>query len=244
MDRFPNEFADLLTPHGRRVLAGGVDSARALFRKSKDYFVVLPNVIKKKTARDCASLLDLHLREHMVPLRQRIPPESISGMTENYAEALPKVMQSKTAYLKSKNARSYRKAEEINLLRMMRSESFARFAEVVSGFTLYSKSDSQVICYEHGDYAGPHNDHHPENEDTRDGFIDFHIMFSNEAVDHHWLVYQKNWHLSEIVDINLQGAASVYRLPFWHYTTPLKAKRGRESEARRWLLLGTFSIAD
>ncbi len=244
MDRFPDEFADLLTPFGRRVLAGRVDSACGLFRKSKDYFVVLPNVIEKKTARDCARLLDLHLRDHLVPLRNRIPPESISGMTRNYTEVLPKVMHSKTAYLKRKNAKSFQKAEQINLLQMMRSESFARFAEVVSGLRLYYESESQVICYEHGDYAGPHNDHHPETEGTRDGFIDFHVMFSNEAVDHHWLVYQKNWHLSEIVDINLQGAASVYKLPFWHYTTPLKAKRGRESEARRWLLLGTFNIAD
>jgi hypothetical protein len=33
---------------------------------------------------------------------------------------------------------------------------------------------------------------------------------------------------------------SPYRLPFWHYTTPLIAKRGQEARARRWLLLGSF----
>jgi hypothetical protein len=32
----------------------------------------------------------------------------------------------------------------------------------------------------------------------------------------------------------------VYRLPFWHYTTPLVAKPGAEDAARRWVLLGTF----
>jgi hypothetical protein len=32
----------------------------------------------------------------------------------------------------------------------------------------------------------------------------------------------------------------VYRLPFWHYTTPLAAKPGAEATARRWVLLGTF----
>jgi len=36
------------------------------------------------------------------------------------------------------------------------------------------------------------------------------------------------------------SSVAVYRLPFWHYTTPLLAKRGREAEARRWLLLGSF----
>ena len=35
---------------------------------------------------------------------------------------------------------------------------------------------------------------------------------------------------------------AVYRLPFWHYTTPLIARRGREHEARRWLLLGSFDF--
>jgi hypothetical protein len=33
---------------------------------------------------------------------------------------------------------------------------------------------------------------------------------------------------------------NVYRLPFWHFTTPLAAKPGRADDARRWLLLGTF----
>jgi len=30
---------------------------------------------------------------------------------------------------------------------------------------------------------------------------------------------------------------SAYRLPFWHYTTPLE---GRGAKAARWLVLGTF----
>ncbi len=36
------------------------------------------------------------------------------------------------------------------------------------------------------------------------------------------------------------GGVTCYRLPFWHYTTPMVAKRGREEQARRWVLLGTF----
>ena len=39
------------------------------------------------------------------------------------------------------------------------------------------------------------------------------------------------------------GRITAYRLPLWHYTTPLVAKRGREAEARRWVLLGTFLFA-
>ena len=72
----------------------------------------------------------------------------------------------------------------------------------------------------------------------KDGFVDFHVMFTNKAVHHQYLVYEHRGHFSKIVDINVQGGISIYRLPFWHYTTPLAAKRGREADARRWLLLG------
>ena len=243
MRKFPSEFSDLLTPYGRDILSGRADSACSLFRKSKKYFVILEDLIEKEKADSCLKLLDSHIYPLLVPLRKAIPKETISEMKENYDEALPKTVHAKTAYLKRRNARSFQAAEKIGLLDMMGSESFIRFVESVSGLALdHSGWAYQVLCYEQGDYAGPHNDHHPENEDYRDGFVDFHIMFSNEAVDHHWLVYQNNWHLSEIASINLQGAVSVYKLPFWHYTTPLVAKPGREHEARRWLLLGTFRI--
>ena len=37
------------------------------------------------------------------------------------------------------------------------------------------------------------------------------------------------------------GGITAYRLPLWHYTTPLVAKaRAAPGTARRWLLLGTF----
>ncbi|HYP28496.1 MAG TPA: hypothetical protein VE262_17415 [Blastocatellia bacterium] len=243
MRKFPREFSDLLTPHGRSVLNGEEGSACSLFNGSKKYFVILEDLIEKEKADSCLRLLDEHVYPLLAPIRRAIPRESITGMKENYEEALPKTVRAKTAYLRRRSARSFRAAEKIGLLDMMRSESFVRFVESVSGLGLdHSGWGYQVLCYEHGDYAGPHNDHHPENEDYRDGFVDFHIMFTNEAVDHHWLVYQNNWHLSEIANINLQGAVSVYKLPFWHYTTPLVAKAGREHEARRWLLLGTFRI--
>jgi hypothetical protein len=243
MMRFPSELSDLLTPYGRDVLQGKSDSACSLFKRSKRHFVILEDVIQEEKAVSCTKLLDKHIYPLLVPIRRPIPRPSISEMKENYSETLAKTVRAKTAYLQKRTARSFQAAEKIGLLDMMRSESFIRFAESVSGLALdHSGWNYQVLCYEQGDYAGPHNDHHPESEEYRDGFVDFHIMFSNDAVDHHWIVYQNKWHFSEIASINLQGAASVYKLPFWHYTTPLAAKPGRESEARRWLLLGTFRL--
>lgn len=243
MRKFPSEFSGLLTPRGMSILKGEERSACSLFNGSKKYFAILEGLIEKEKADACSKLLDKYVYPTLVPIRRAIPRESITEMKENYEESLTKTVRAKTAYLKKRTARSYRAAEKIGLLGMMRSESFIGFVESVSGLALdHSSWAYQVLCYEHGDYAGPHNDHHPENEDYRDGFVDFHIMFSNEAVDHQWIVYQNNWHFSEIASINLQGAVSVYKLPFWHYTTPLAAKPGREHEARRWLLLGTFRL--
>ena len=48
-------------------------------------------------------------------------------------------------------------------------------------------------------------------------------MFTNSAVAHQYLVYEEKGHFSKIVDINLQGGVSIYKLPFWHYTTPSSA---------------------
>lgn len=244
MRKFPPEFADLLSPHGLRILTGKSPDDRGLFTRSNQYFANFSDLIRRESAAACMRLLDKHLYDALSVEQSRIPPESITEMEENYGEMLPKTIRIKTAFFRKKSARSYRAAEEIGLLRMMRSESFSLFAETLTGLKLDRELGVQVSCYEQGDYAGPHNDHHPEDESYRDGFIDFHVMFRNDAVAHQYLVYEEKGHFSKIVSINVQGGVSVYRLPFWHYTTPLAAKPGREKEARRWLLLGTFQIVD
>ena len=242
MRSFPPEFADLLSPHGLRILTGKSSTECGLFSRSGRYFANFSNLIRPEIASACMQILDEHLYDSLSIEQSRIPPESITEMEENYSEMLPKTIRIKTAFFRRRTARSYRAAEKIGLLRMMRSESFSLFAETLTGLKLDRELGVQVTCYEPGHYAGPHNDHHPEDESYKDGFIDFHVMFRNDAVAHQYLVYEEKGHFSKIVSINVQGGVSVYRLPFWHYTTPLAAKPGREKEARRWLLLGTFRI--
>ena len=187
-------------------------------------------------------LLDEYFYECLRVEQRKIPPESITMMKENYSDTLTKTMHVKTAFLNRKGTPAYQAAEKLGLLGMMRSESFSRFAEAITGYKLDRELNMQVSCYEQGDYAGPHNDHHPEHPSIRNGYIDFHVMFANNGVDHHYLVYAEKGHFSKIVDINVHGAISVYKLPFWHFTTPLAAKPGHEARARRWLLLGSFVI--
>ena len=43
-------------------------------------------------------------------------------------------------------------------------------------------------------------------------------------------------HLSEIRNVAMESGLAIYKLPFWHYRTPLAGKPGREKRARRWLL--------
>jgi hypothetical protein len=240
--KFPPEFSDLLTARGREILEAPEKSAQ--FSNGTSYFLTYPNLIQRSEATACMRLLDDYFYDFLRVEQRKIPPESITGMKENYSDTLNKTMHVKTACLNRKATRAYQAAERIGLVRMMRSESFARFAEVVTGYQLERALNMQVSCYEQGDYAGPHNDHHPEYPDIRDGYIDFHVMFANNGVAHHYLVYAENGHFSRIVDINIHGAISVYKLPFWHFTTPLAAKPGQEQKARRWLLLGSFVIRE
>jgi len=242
MRRFPTEFAELLSPKGIKILQGKSLNSSGLFKDADAYFANFPNLIKPSVVDDCIRLMDEHLYPNLSIEQRKIPPETITRMKVNYEERLNKTMHIKTAFFRRKDGHAYQAAKRIGLLPMMRSKSFREFAEVVTGFELEEEWGVQVSCYEPGDYAGPHNDHHPENGPLKQGFIDLHVMFANDAVAHHYLVYAEHGHFSKIVNINARGGVSVYQLPFWHYTTPLAAKRGREAEARRWLLLGTFTI--
>jgi hypothetical protein len=241
---FPHEFADLLNRRGRKLLERGPEGGYEAFRRrGATPIVLLEGVIDDDVALRSMAALD----EAMYPALQRmytpIPREALTGMRRNFTDSLRKTVRVRTATFNSRRSRALDAANAIGLGPMMRSESFRRFAEVVVGRPLRSdKWGRQVICYEQGDYSGPHNDHHPESKAARNGFVDLHIMFSNEAVASQWLVYEEHGFLSASHEVASRSGIAVYRLPFWHYTTPLVARRGREAEARRWLLLGSFDF--
>ena len=62
------------------------------------------------------------------------------------------------------------------------------------------------------------------------------VLVAAPGVAHQWLVYSRAGHFSEIVSVAKPAAVTAYRLPFWHYTTPLVGT----AKAARWVLLGTF----
>src|SRR3954452_14390862 len=242
MDNFPSEFADLLNKHGQRLIAN--PPKLAVFRtKRATPIVVYDDLIDDRVARRCIELLDRAMYPVIRRMEKRIPREWIASMKKNYSDALKKTVRVKTATLNSRKSQALDAAKEIGLAQMMRSESFLKFAEAIVGMPVDRGTwGRQVICYEQGDYSGPHNDHHPESSGSRNGFVDLHIMFSNDAVHTQQLVYEQRGFLSASHEVSGPSGIAVYRLPFWHYTTPLIGRKGREAEARRWLLLGSFDF--
>lgn len=240
MNRFPAEFEDLLTGKGRRVLAGRSPLCGAL-ADPRRRFIATADLVKPASARAAAALLNRALHDNLSVIDRPIPPEAMWEMTANYAELLPKTTRVRTAYLDRPRGRAYRAAEAVGLIAMLRSESFGAFAAALAGRDLRPRWGIQALCYAAGDYAGPHNDHHPEDTAARRGYLDLHVTLAGRGVAQQWLVYARQGHFSEVADVATAGTITAYRLPFWHYTTPLVVRRGApEPSARRWVLLGTF----
>ena len=240
MDRFPAEFEDMLTAAGRRVLAGDSPLCGAL-AEPRRRFLSETGLVRERAACAAVRLLDRTLYDLLEPLEQPIPPGSIWEMTQDYGELLPKTARLKTAFLERRRERAYRRAQEIGLAAMLRSQSFAAFAAALAGRALRRRWGIQLLCYGPGDYAGPHNDHHPQEPAAQRGYFDLHISLSGRGVAQQWLVYAVQGHFSGIVDVATAGGVTAYRLPIWHYVTPLVAREGAPAQtARRWVLLGTF----
>ena len=207
-----------------------------------------PNLtlLKIPMPNDRVTSLTGSLRRHLYPVLRPIfspiPRDAIQGMRRNYTEQLPKTMRFKTAYLESPTSRAYRAAEYLGVIDLLCSEELRLFAERTSRTSLVPDPGCQVICYESGDFCGPHNDHHPEESHLRNGYIDVHVMLSEPMVASQLLIYEKRRGLLNAVEEVGQGfGIAVYRLPFWHYTTPLIAQCVARN-ARRWLLLASFEI--
>ena len=243
MNRLPAEFADLLTRKGRRILvARDAELRRALTDPGRP-FVAISGAIEDNAARAVWRLLDRTMSPHLQALSRPIPPESITGQTRNYEERLRKTVRARTAYLARRGSKAWAAAERIGLVAMTGSATFRRFVEVIAGRSLAAEFGRQVLCYGPGDYAGPHTDHHPEDPRAAHGYVDVHLTFAGPGVARQYLVYAPSGHFSEEVDVTRAGTVTVYRLPFWHYTTPLAAKPGHAATARRWVVLGTFLYA-
>jgi hypothetical protein len=242
MTAFPVEFEDILSRQGRRILAGQHPLCGAL-ADPRVRFASADDLIDASRAQRLRTACDRHLYAALERIDRPIPPETIWEMTDAYGELLPKATRVSTIYFDSARERGVQIARQAGLDAMLRSESFRAFAAALAGQALADDWGRQVLCYGPGDHAGPHNDHHPRDARARTGYVDIHLSFAAPAVAHQWLVYARAGHFSEIVPVAGPAVVTAYRLPFWHYVTPLAARPGRARHARRWVLLGTFLYA-
>jgi hypothetical protein len=209
------------------------------FAKDKLSIFVLPLVPEQ--LRRLTSLLYENLYGCLRTVYDPIPRNTITGLRENYCEQLPKTMRFKSAHL-TKKSKAGRAADLLGVTDILSSERLRIFGESVTGKRLQKDPGCQVICYEGGDFSGPHNDHHPEQDELRAGYVDVHIMLSEPTVLSQLLVYEKqNGLLNEVREMGRGLAVAVYQLPFWHYTTPLMP-RADVNQARRWLFLASYLI--
>jgi hypothetical protein len=240
--QFPAEFESFLSARGRRLLAGRSDLAGAL-ADPRRHFIAADGLLDPRQVEGARRLLDRALLPHLSRIDRPIPSEATWEMRENYGELLPKTMRVSTATFERKRGRAWQAAQGIGLAAMLASQSFHAFAEAIAGRALAKPWGMQALCYRPGDYAGPHNDHQPENPKAKHGYIDIHLSLPSRDVAQQFLVYAVSGHFTKMESVTRPGRVTAYRLPLWHYTTPLTAKRGREASARRWVLLGTFLYA-
>jgi hypothetical protein len=244
MDQFPSEFSELLSPKGLEVLQGENVSLPVNLTCEGEHFFAMPDLLDPDRALDCLRILERDFGGRLGAIRARIPPESITSMTRNFSETLPRTAHVESVVFGNLKSELHGVAEQDGLLTMLRSNTMLRFAEGLTGLRLEGGWGSQMICYKHRDYLGPHNDHRPEFDWARRGYIDVLLTFANDAVEHQWFVHEKDGLLSQVWSMNLPSGVTVSRQPFWHYTTPLMGKRGLEAAARRWLVGQVFRILD
>lgn len=240
----PADFADLLTPRARAALDAGMPRLAGALADPARPFAALPGLLDARRCERALAALEDGMRDCLAPLSAKIPPESIWNQTRSFQERLPKVARMSSAYLGRRGSRAWTRADRAGVIDLLGSASLRRFAELLVGRALSPRIGRQILCYGAGDYIGPHHDHHPDIPAARQGYLDIHLSLVTPAVRRQQLVYARDGHLTEVVEVARQGLITAYRLPFWHYATPLEARRGRSGDARRWVLLASFLFAD
>lgn len=186
--------------------------------------------------------LNWKLLPHLRPTYGPIPASALRDQKENYADLLPKTIRFHTADLCVESSRARSIADLLGITSLLDFDELRKFGERVTGKSLAPEPGRQVICYKPGDFSGPHNDHHPEDEDYRKGYVDIHITLSPSSVSSQLLIYERSHGLlNEVEEVGKGLSVAVYQLPFWHYVTPLLA-RSKSPPPYRWLLLATYII--
>lgn len=231
MTRFPDEFEALLSAKGKRVLKGthpacGSLASAPLFSSDE--------LFDARKIAGLATLMGDSFQEILKRQVRALP--SADAVKEG--EPLPKVGRISTTNTASLDGALVNLiAEAIGLWKMVDSESCLQFCQRMAGQALEKPFTKQVLCLRPLDYSGPHADHYPDHPRARNGYVDLHFSFTTRGVKEQFIVYERDGHFAGMHSIAANGTLNMYRLPLWHYTTPMQAK---SAEDRRWLVLASF----
>jgi hypothetical protein len=231
MKRFPSELADVLSPRGRRALAGKVPELNGVVLR--DGLAYDDGLLDPRFCRAVPGFLSKHFDDLLEHKENKLMPAGF-GLGE---QRLHKVMRARS--VTHSVAAAMERFEALGLAAFWKSESFLKMAEVLTGKELAGPVYAQVLRNVAGDYAGPHIDSSPQDPYAKDGYIDIHFTFSTPGVKRQLLVFEEHGHLTGVREMNSAGGLTAYALPRWHYTTPLEASK---PNARRYILISGFMI--
>src|SRR5690349_18234807 len=115
----PREFEDLLTPAGKRILAGNAPGVCGALADPRRRFIALAGMVSQAKAERLRSALECEMAPLLSELSQPIPPETIWEAKKNYDDWLPKTVRCRTAYLENKRGAAWKRAQEIGLIDLL-----------------------------------------------------------------------------------------------------------------------------
>jgi hypothetical protein len=255
MKTWPCEFSDLLSEQARALLDQPAPLAQFAMDNGQTPYVNLGQVIDP-AARDAG----LELLEQGWPIMQGhreenpLRPEDQCAPELDYASCPynSRLYHMFCPIASDSGDEDFRRFFlDSGLLAMCRSDSMRRFAEAITGYRLLQnqRSGVLVICYGAHDYLSLHNDvKWPMQAGWVDSaepiaYVDLHLSFVTDAAEQQYLVIQEGRFCNRIMGGKpVNGTVSVYRLPFWHYATPLVPRAGEDAQCRRWIVMANYEI--
>jgi hypothetical protein len=239
MNGFPNDISEIITKAGSKKLSE-YSSIYGNLADSGSPIAWIPNIIRTSEIDELTMVLERNFAPYLVRSDQRIPTGLMKRMKRNHAEVMPHIRLQSTVLFDPNEKKARVNSVLSGFDAFCRSASMHAIAEDVSGFKLKRRASYQLIAYDSGDYVGPHNDHHPESPNLLGGYVDVQLTLSTRNVQSQLLLWEKEGHLNQWVDVGIRSALAVCHLPFWHQVTPLRALNCTAPSARRWLIAVTF----
>lgn len=261
--KFPRELADLLTPELRHLCGKPVTDEMLEYRKAFDPTTDnSPRISIPSAFRDIDDWVDLLNRVYDKGdgiHRQLTEMESYHGGGSCFKDFSQGGHRFNTLYsedsFRGKKGEAHTamlaKAEDINLIAMLNSESAQQFVRNVTGYGLTDDRRWQVSCYRHGDYVGTHNDLYTIGSNKAQRimyFMDLHLSFLTNHPMTQAIFYQqvegKNVFFNGYGDAGkYRGNLALYRLPMWHQVGPLHVHSVKDhADARRWLFMASYDL--